>query len=98
MSIERTIRTPPVIPTAVEIRALLREFGMKRWRAAQIMCVSESTMKKYLKSATSRYRLAIPLIRWRALEQEFGRLNALYGCGQRDGLPDAPPCEPRPLS
>jgi hypothetical protein len=75
MTLERAIRMPKSIPTAAELRALLREYGLRRWRGAQMMRVSETSMARYLLPPTSKNAKRIPQIRWDIMMVEIAKLD-----------------------
>lgn len=74
-SLHRTIRTPPPIPTAAELRALLREYGLRRYHGAKLMRVSETSIARYLLPPTSKNAKRIPQIRWDMLMIEIAKLD-----------------------
>ena len=75
MTLERTIRIPQPIPTAAQLRALLREYGLRRWQGAKMMHCSETSMARYLLPPTSKNAKRIPQIRWDVLMMEIAKLD-----------------------
>ena len=79
MSLSRPIRTPPQRATAAELVTLLHDYGIRRWRAAQIMHVAAITFGRYCIGPASWHAKPIPMLRWLALKQETARIDALIG-------------------
>lgn len=77
-AIHRKIRIPPQPPTPKMLRAVLNEYGINRWRCAQIMSVAEVTVERYLLPLTSKHNKTIQKIRWDALQLEIKNLDKLY--------------------
>jgi hypothetical protein len=71
-----TRQSKPAAATAAEFRAVLREYGLKRWWAAIEMHTAEITVARYLLRPTSKYAKPIPKIRWLAFSHAIARVEA----------------------
>jgi len=98
MTLHREIRMPPKAPTALELRALLREYGIKRWQMAKAMGISEIQAKRYLLPPTSKHVRKISLFRWQIFRAELDKIDARLNersaqSTQSNTSPQSPPSQ-----
>lgn len=83
MTLLRPIRPLPYQPTGEDLRKLLKQYGCRRRRAAEIMDVKHITIERYALPWASKNKRIIPRVRWRYL---VSQLEAEYQAKVRTAI------------